>query len=247
VTDPATVVLVHGAWHGAWCWHRVLEALTVAGVPALALDLPGHGDSPERLGDLHGDAAAVRAALDGLHADGQRVVLVGHSYGGAVITAAGDHPAVEHLVYLAAFAIDADESVLGVSTAPDLEDRGDLPEAIRIHEDGTWTIDCDRATTAFYGDCRPEDIGAALLRLDAQPGLSLAQKPRAVAWRSKPATYVVCSLDRAIPPPLQRTMAARVGAVEEWESSHSPFLSMPDRVAELLVSLATSSTSDQPA
>src|SRR5215468_763472 len=104
---PPAVVLVHGAWHGAWCWGPAIAALAAAGVTALAVDLPGHGDDPGPLGDLHGDAAHVRAVLDAL--DGP-VVLAGHAYGGAVITEAGSHRAVSHLVYLAAFALDDGES-----------------------------------------------------------------------------------------------------------------------------------------
>ena len=84
-----TVVLVHGAWHGAWCFDRVIPLLEEAGVPALAVDLPGHGGDEGPFTDLHGDAAYVWATLDGI--DGE-VVLLGHSYSGAVITEAGGAP-----------------------------------------------------------------------------------------------------------------------------------------------------------
>jgi len=106
-SGPATVVLVHGAWHGAWCWERVVARLTAAGVPTIAIDLPGHGADDGPLGDLHVDAARVRQALG--TAAGP-VVLVGHSYGGAVITEAGDYPAVSELVYLAALTLDTGET-----------------------------------------------------------------------------------------------------------------------------------------
>lgn len=84
----ATVVLVHGAWHGAWCWDLVVDQLHQQDVPVVAIDLPGHGVSTEPLTDLHGHGDAVRAALESI--DGP-VVLVGHSYGGAAITD-GDPP-----------------------------------------------------------------------------------------------------------------------------------------------------------
>ena len=80
-----TVLLVHGAWHGAWAWDRVLARLRSAGVEALAVDLPGHGGDPVAFGDLHGDAARVRQELDRM---GRDVVLVGHSYGGGVALSA---------------------------------------------------------------------------------------------------------------------------------------------------------------
>src|SRR3954447_5826138 len=103
----ATIVLVHGAWHGAWCWERLTPLLDGAGVPSVAVDLPGHGADPGPFTDMHGDADRVRDVLDGIDGD---VVLVGHSYGGIVITDIGTHPNVRHLVYVAAFAIDADET-----------------------------------------------------------------------------------------------------------------------------------------
>ncbi|MEL6894442.1 MAG: alpha/beta fold hydrolase, partial [Actinomycetota bacterium] len=116
---PRLVVLVHGAWHGAWCWASFQAELDRRGVPSLAIDLPGHGASTEPLGDLHGDAAALGPMLDAVAerrpdvtTDG--VVLVGHSYGGAVVSqAAAGRNDVAHVAYVAAFALQADESVMG--------------------------------------------------------------------------------------------------------------------------------------
>jgi len=88
---PPAAVLVHGAWHGAWCWEPAVAALAADGISAVAIDLPGHGNDPGPMGDLHGDAAHVAAVLDALSGP---VVLVGHAYGGAVITEAGSHRAV---------------------------------------------------------------------------------------------------------------------------------------------------------
>jgi hypothetical protein len=141
-------------------------------------------------------------------------------------------------VYLAAYLLAGDETTVGVSTAADLADRGELPGAIRSHHDGTWTLDCDKARSAFYGDCDDDDVGAALLRLDAHPVAALVQAPAREAWRSKPSTYVVCALDRAVPPELQRRLATRATTVVEWPSGHSPFFSMPDQVAALLAERA---------
>ena len=99
VQHAATVVMVHGAWHGPWCFERVVPLLRDADVDARAVALAGEG--------YESDVASVRDALDGIAGD---VVLLGHSYGGAVITEAGVHPAVRHLVYLCAFALDEGES-----------------------------------------------------------------------------------------------------------------------------------------
>ena len=90
-----TFVLVHGAWHGAWCWDHVSPLLSAAGFEVVCLDLPGRGQNTEPLADLHGDADAVTSVLDAVAGP---VVLVGHSYGGAVITEAGDHDKVVGLV-----------------------------------------------------------------------------------------------------------------------------------------------------
>lgn len=237
-----TVVLVHGAWHGAWCWASVLAGLDEQGVPAVAVDLPGHGASTLPLGDLHGDADHVRSVLDDLAAGGtEGVVLVGHSYGGAVITDAGTHPLVRRLVYVTAFAPDEGETVLGL--ALDHEEQSDLGPIIRFDDDDTNHLDPDLVVGALYGDCSPADVERALSLLGQQPGASFAQPPRAVAWRERPVTYAVCGADRGVLPSLQRRMAERIpdAAVVEWpDSSHSPFLSQPGAVVDLLAGLAAS-------
>ncbi len=229
----ASVVLVHGAWHGAWCWDPVVERLEAAGVATLAIDLPGHGDDPRPLTDLHGHGDAVRAALDTV--DGP-VVLVGHSYGGAAITDAGVHPSVGHLVYLSAFCVDAHESVM----VNDLTggEGNDLEAAMRIHDDGTVTVDPDAAVAPFYADCDPPEAAAAVARLGPESLAGFAQSPRAVGWRERPSTFALCTEDRALMPALQRGLAARCGDVVEWPTSHSPFLSRPDLVTDLLAGIA---------
>ena len=116
--ENVTVVLVHGAWHGAWCWSALQAELDQRGIASIAVDLPGHGASTAPLGDLHGDAAAVAAVVDRIDGD---VVLVGHSYGGGVISVAGAlSPRVRHLVYLAAYVLDATDSVSRVGLLADV-------------------------------------------------------------------------------------------------------------------------------
>jgi pimeloyl-ACP methyl ester carboxylesterase len=236
-----SVVLVHGAWHGAWCFDPVLEALAARGIDAVAVDLPGHGDDPGPLGDLHTDAARVREVLDGLDGD---CVLLGHSYGGAVITEAGVHPAVRHLVFLCAFALDAGESCMAaaVREAEELElswgEGPNLADGIEAHDDGTSTVTREIAAQCFFHDCDPADAAAALDRLGPQPMVTLADEPRAVAWRERPSTYVVCTDDQAVPEALQRVMAKRCTSSVDLPTSHSPFLSAPEAVADLLADLA---------
>lgn len=225
-----TVVLVHGAWHGPWCWAAVLAGLDEHGVPSDAVDLPGP--------DLHADADHVRGVLDGV--DGP-VVLVGHSYGGAVITDAGTHPAVERLVYIAAFPLDAGEVVAAVPLPGG--ELGELESAMRMLDDGTATLDPEAAGPVLYGDCTPADVERALSLLRPQPLAPMRQPARAVAWRERPTTYVVCGADRTVPPGFQRAMAERIPdvALVEWpDASHSPFLSRPTEVVDLLAGLASS-------
>lgn len=241
MAEPSPVLLVHGAWHGAWCWGPVIEALAERGVGAVAVDLPGHGADPGALSDLHGDAQRVREVLDGFT---EPVVLVGHSYGGVVITEAGVHPMVSHLVYLASFNLDEGESAMGAAMAEsqaaalDHSNRPDVLAYVHVADDGTATIDEEGGRILFYNDC-PDDVATwAVGQLGPQPMETLSQTPRAVAWRHRPSTYAVCTADNIVHPDLQRILARRATIAVEWPTGHSPFLSRPDLVADLLAGLA---------
>jgi pimeloyl-ACP methyl ester carboxylesterase len=223
-----TVVLVHGAWHGPWCWAAVLAGLDELGVPAVPVDLPGPG--------VHADGDHVRGVVDAV---GGPVVLVGHSYGGAVITDAGTHPAVEHLVYLAALVPDKGETVPAI----DVEggETSAIPAALVVDGD-LVTLDPAQAPAVLYGDCSPADTARAVSLLRPQGLASFREGPRSIAWRERPVTYVVCGEDRALPAAYQLGMAARIpgAAVVEWPTaSHSPFLSMPGEVVDVLAGLAS--------
>lgn len=232
----AEVLLVHGAWHGGWCFARVRSRMAAADVRVTAIDLPGHGKDPGPFTDLHGDAARVAAALDSL----TEVVLLGHSYGGAVITEAGGHPAVRHLVYLSGLALDEGETcqAAAVDEAADLSHAGrpNLGASLASHDDGTTTL-LPTAAACLYQDCSPADVAWAMSQLGPQPMLNLSQTPRAIAWREKPSTYVVCAQDQTVHPDLQRILARRCTSRVEWPTGHSPFLSQPERVVDLLLTL----------
>ncbi len=221
-----------------------MAALTERTIPAVAIDLPGHGDDGGVLGDLHGDAERVRSALDGFN---EPVVLVGHSYGGIVATEAGVHRMVSELVYLASFNLDEGESAFSAaadeSNAADLDQSGrpDALAQIRMGEDGTATIDPDGARVLFYNDCSKKVADWAVARLGPQRMESLTQSPAAVAWHERPSTYAVCTLDNIVHPDLQRVLARRADRVLEWPTGHSPFLSRPDLVADLLADVACGS------
>src|SRR5207253_1256901 len=152
----ATIMLVHGAWHGSWCWDQVRQLLEDGGIATAAVDNP----SVTRPGsDLHADGDNLRNALDAISGP---VVLVGHSYGGAVITDAGTHPNVEHLVYLTAFALDAGESVMQNELHGGEEMK--LGESLQFDGD-VLSVDPARAFEFFYHDCAPDVADAAAARL----------------------------------------------------------------------------------
>ena len=225
------IVLVHGAWHGAWCFAGLQHALDQLGLPSYAIDLPGHGASAEPLGTLQSDAAAVAAVLRTL---GTPAVLVGHSYGGAVITEAATlHPDVARLVYLTAFALDAGESIMSLLTSLPRADVA-LGPAIRPNPDGTSTVDPDLAADAFYGQCPPATVRAALARLGRHPMGTFTDRVTGSPRDHIDSTYVRCTLDRAIHPSHQDAMAARCTRVHTIETDHSPFASATAATAGIL-------------
>jgi pimeloyl-ACP methyl ester carboxylesterase len=220
MTERSTVVLVHGAWHGAWCWDEVVDRLSADGLAVVAMDLP----SVVSGGDLYDDARALREVLDDTPGD---KVVVGHSYGGIVITegAAGAEDA-RHLVYLTAFMLDEGESLASiVGTTP--------PDWQIVAPDGK-TMTVDGAQQVFYNTCPPEVADAAAARLRPHTTASFVEPVRSVAWRDVPSTYVICNRDQAIPVPAQEAMSARAGSTHRLESDHSPFLTDPDAVARLI-------------
>jgi pimeloyl-ACP methyl ester carboxylesterase len=215
----STLLLVHGAWHGAWCWDRVVAALDPGA--AVAIDLPGHGDAGGPPGDLAADVATVVAAAEAIEGG---VTLVGHSYGGMVIT--------DRLIYLAAYRPRLGESLSELSA----KFPGDAEPALIFSEDFTTiTLDPELAVPAFYADCPPEAVAAAVPRLTAQAMVTFTTPSEEDATLLEvPQTYIRCTDDRAIPIELQDQMAVGVDDVATLETDHSPFLSMPDRLAGLL-------------
>ena len=220
-------VLVHGLWHDAWAWDAVRARLEAVGVPSAAVELPLTG--------LEDDVAATIATLDRF---GKPAVLVGHSYGGAVVTAAGGHPHVTQLLYLAAFQLAEGESV--GRTLPDLDiPPTGLGEALRFSADGQQvSVDPALATGLFYADAPAVAAAAAVARLRPVHRSVFRGVPATIGWRATPSTYVVCADDRAVHPDLQRAMAQRATTRLEWPGGHSPALTRPGEVATLIAELA---------
>ncbi len=231
------VVFVHGAlvFDGAWWWRRMAEPLAALGLASRAVELPSCGMSaepdPDALGDMYDDVAAVRAALD---EEDEPVMLVGHSYGGMVITdAAAGRMDVRHLVYVTSVMPQLDEplSSFGASGGPG-------PWMDPRPEDGTMGIKAELVPDAFMQDCDDAAVSGALERLTRQRLAVFGQVPRGVAWQEKPSTYVVCARDRATPPEAQRDHAKRAGRVVEIPTGHHPMLSRPELLASVLTEAA---------
>jgi pimeloyl-ACP methyl ester carboxylesterase len=216
------IVLVHGAWHGAWCWDGVVAALEDRGLPATAVELPLTGADD--------DVFAARAAIE---AAGPDCVVVGHSYGGMVISRAATALPVGHLVYLAAFMPEAGEEMFTFL------DGSPLTSSVRLDNDQVL-VDPAAAAQVFFGDS-PADVAADLvarLRPMAADAAMAAAPPTPPAWHSVPTTYVVCTNDQALPVASQRKLAARADTVVEWPTDHSPFTTRPADIASLIADRA---------
>ena len=229
---PATIVLVHGGFVDGSGWQAVYDLLKADGYPVRIVQNPTLS--------LEDDAAATRWVIDGQ--DGP-VVLVGHSYGGAVITEAGTHPDVAALVYICAFAPDKDQSVNGLIAGFPAD--GPLPP-ILPPRDGFLFLDRDKFHASFAGDV-PADLAAFMA--DSQVPWGVDATAGAItdpAWRTKPSWYMVTTEDRMIPPSAQRAMAERAGAsVTETEGSHAIYVSQPAAVAALIEEAATAVSAPQ--
>ena len=219
--NPFTIVLVHGGFVDGSGWKDVHDALTNDGHEVIVVQNPTVS--------LADDVAVTKRAIAAAR---HPVVLVGHSYGGVVITEAGNDPKVASLAYIAAFAPDAGESVetLIANPAPGAPVPPILPP-----QDGFLKLDSAKFAEFFAADVDP---ATARFMADSQVpwGVeALAGKVTTPAWRTKPSFYLVASDDRMIPPPAQRAMADRAGAtVVETSGSHAVYVSKPADVVRLI-------------
>ncbi len=220
--DTPSVVLVHGGFVDGSGWQGVYEQLTNDGYDVSVVQHPtiSHAD----------DVAVTKRAIDA--ARNEPVILVGHSYGGAVITEAGNHPKVAALVYIAAFAPDAGESVntliadppAGAPVPPILPPQEGFLFLDREKFHGSFAADLSEEQAAFMADSQLPWGVEALGGTISEP-----------AWKSKPSWYLIATQDRMIPPPAQHAMSKRAGStVIEVEGSHSVYVSKPAAVADLI-------------
>jgi pimeloyl-ACP methyl ester carboxylesterase len=225
------VVLVHGGFVDGSGWEAVYSTLTKKGYTVSIVQNPTIS--------LADDVAVTRrviAAQDG------PVVLVGHSYGGVIITEAGTDPRVASLVYIAAFAPDSGESVDALIKNPP---PGAPAPPILPPQDGFLLLDRSKFAGSFAADVKP-DLAAFMADSQVPWGVqALSGTVTEPAWKSKPSWYMVTTEDRMIPPDAQRAMSKRAGSkVTEVKGSHAVFISQPAAVASLIEQAANGSGSD---
>ncbi len=228
MNNNVNIMLVHGAWADGSCWSKVILLLQAKGYNVTAAQIP--------LTSLQDDIAVTRRLLS---AQTGPTVLVGHSYGGAVITgAATETPQVKALVYITAFGLDEGESLDSLS-----KQGPPSPGSVAIAPDkyGFLWIDREKFHRSFAADATDDE--AAVMAAVQRP-LSVASftGPEGVpAWKSIPSWYLVCTNDNMIPPPAQELLAKRMHAtVRSVPSSHAPFMSHPQEVADIIALAAES-------
>src|SRR3954471_6367302 len=234
MTDVRNVVLVHGGFVDGSGWQGVYDLLTADGFNVSVVQ--------NQTLSLDSDVETTNNVLD--LQDGP-TILVGHSYGGVVVTEAGSHERVAGLVYIAAFAPDAGESVNALIADPP---PGAPVPPILPPQDGFLFLDREKFAESFAADV-PAELAAFMA--DSQVPWGVEALNGAVsrpAWSTKPNWYLVATHDRMIPPPAQRAMATRAGAsVVEAPGSHSIYVSQPHAVAELIEQAAQRALTESPA
>ncbi len=236
----STYVLVHGAWHGGWCWYKVVALLRKQGHRVLAPDLPGHGRDQTPINMVTMQSYAQRVA-DVMLTAAEPVILVGHSMGGFVISAAAEQQphTVAKLVYLTAFLLE-DGQTFGDAASRDAGSSvssGLIPSA----DGASLTVASNRLKDIFYGDCSDDDIALAELALGPESGAALGARLHVTAqrWGRIPRAYIECTKDRAISIASQRAMVQRLPCepVITMDTDHSPFFSAPQALAQHLLAL----------
>jgi pimeloyl-ACP methyl ester carboxylesterase len=233
-------VLIHGAWHGGWCWHKVLARLRAAGRSATAPDLPslGRDRTPVEEITLQRWPESVCEHLDN---EAEPVILVGHSRAGAIISQAAEvrpHK-VRMLVYLAAYLLADGESVSQTA----LKDERSLvaPNMLFAPDRKSSTLRDTAVKDALYGECQDEDVilAQSLLAPEALAPLTTPIRTSAANFGQVPRIYIECRRDRAVSLSEQRRMVRALPCqqVLSMDTDHSPFFSAPDELTAHLLSL----------
>ncbi len=221
-----TFGLVHGGAHGAWCWERLVPELEQRGRTAVAADLPCEDETA-------GTAEYADVVTAALAESNGNVVLVAHSLGGLTAPLVAERRPVARLVFVA--------GLLPVPGKSFRDQQGDEPDMLFPYRGGRAGL-----RERFFGDCSPEDADWAMARIRDQALKPFTETTPLREWPNIPSSYVLCTADRACNPAWGRRAARNRLGVEPIElvgSDHSPFLSRPAELADLLVRLATEPSS----
>lgn len=232
----STFVLIHGAYHGAWCWHKVRAELEARGHDVVTFDLPAHGIDTTPVEEVTFEGYVDRVG-DAVRANEGTVTLVGHSMSGMVVTAVAERwpEEIDTLVYVTAYLPGDGESMLDQRVEGSLISRSFTVDEKR----GVGIVDENRLKEVFYADCSAADLALAraLVRPEPIEPLSAPVETTDEGFGSVRRVFVRCTEDRAITDEKQREMIEKRGCdIElELEASHSPFLSVPSETAEMLI------------
>jgi pimeloyl-ACP methyl ester carboxylesterase len=233
-----TYILIHGSWHGSWNWHRVVPMLEQLGHRAIAIDLPGMGrdKTPIQEVTLQTSVAAICKVIDELEG---KVILVGHSKNGIMISQAAEYCSekIEKLVYLAAYLIPNGKSQREYSQ---MDTEGVLKPYVSIHPElKASTLDPVIYQAGLYADCEAHIPQLARMLLSPEP-IESGMRPLQLSeekFGSVPRVYIECTLDRAVTPLIQQKMYTEMPCekVYQMATSHSPFFSRPKELVDILI------------
>ena len=233
-------VLVHGAWHGAWCWYKLLPRLEKSGHRVIAPDLPGLGKDHTPIAEATLERYA-EVVCDALDAEAEPAILVGHSMGGIAITQAAERrpERIKTLVYLTAFLLRDGNSLLDAVLTSPTRTTGLM---IRSEDKLSTTVNLHMIRDIFYAQCSEEDVALArsLLRPQAAAPMTAAQHVTPDRFGRVPRVYIECLRDKVIDPALQKSMytASPCEKIMSLDTDHSPFFSRVDELAGLLQQVA---------
>jgi pimeloyl-ACP methyl ester carboxylesterase len=236
----STYVLIHGAWHGSWCWNKVVPLLEREGHKLEVPDLPGHGSDKTPISEISLQAYTDRVCQI-LDAQSEPVILVGHSMGGVVITQVGEYrpEKIKKLAYLAAFLLQNGESLLHYSEQD--KEALVLPNLIMAEDQSHATVREEALKEVFYGDCSDKDVERAKSLLVPQAAAPFATRVSTTEenFGRVPRVYISCLRDKAISPAMQEKMykALSCETVISMDTDHSPFFSAAEELARHLLSV----------